>query len=141
MCDSSGNCGSFALNLIFSVTLSKWTVYKISMRGGFLRLTSKALPMGGKKKTGYKKVQAARASKGDSIEERPETVDKREGPFHWEMDSVLSGKDGGSKKRFLTLTERKSRADLIFLMPNGTMASVVEILDRLEKKLGAENFR
>ena len=97
--------------------------------------------MGGKKKTEYKKVQAARAPKGDSIEERPEAVDKREEPFHWEMDSVLSGKDGGSKKRFLTMTERKSRADLIFLMPDGTMASVVEILDRLEKKLGAENFR
>ena len=62
--------------------------------------------MGGKKKTGYKKVQAARALKGDSIEKRPEMVDKREGPFHWEMDSVLSGKGGGSKKRFLTMMER-----------------------------------
>ena len=92
--------------------------------------------MSGRKKTEYKKVQAARVPKGDSIGERPETVDKREEPFHWEMDSVLSGKDGGSQKRFLTMTERKSRADLIFLMPDGTMASVVEILDWPEKKLG-----
>ena len=30
---------------------------------------------------------------------------------------------GGSKKRFLTMTERTSRADLMFLMPDGTMAA------------------
>lgn len=127
--------------LSFSVTLSKWTVYKYINDGVFLRLTNKALPMGGKKKTEYKKVQAARAPKGDSIEERPEAVDKREEPFHWEMDSVLSAKEGGSKKRLLTMTERLSRADLMFLMPDGTMASVVAVLDMLEKKLGTESFR
>ena len=97
--------------------------------------------MGGKRKTEYKKVQAARVPKGDSIEDRPEEVATREEPFHWEMDSVLSAKEGGSKKRFLTMTERTSRADLMFLMPDGTMASVVAVLDGLEKKLGSFNFR
>ena len=38
--------------------------------------------MGGKKKTGYKKVQAARVPKGESIEDRPAEVAKREEPFH-----------------------------------------------------------
>lgn len=128
-------------HLTFSVTLSKWTVYKYINDGVFLRLTNKTLPMGGKRKTEYKKVRAARAPKGDSIEDRPEAVELREEPFHWEMDSVLSAKEGGSKKRFLTMTERKSRADLMFLMPDGTMASVVAVLDMLEKKLGGENFR
>ena len=42
--------------LAFSVTLSKWTVYKYINDGVFLRLTNKCLPMGGKKKTEYKKV-------------------------------------------------------------------------------------
>ena len=73
--------------------------------------------MGGKKKTEYKKVQAARVPKGESIKDRPEEVAKREEPFHWEMDSVLSAKEGGSKNRFLTMTEKTSRADLMFLMP------------------------
>lgn len=127
--------------LTFSVTLSKWTVYKYINDGVFLRVTNKSLPMGGKRKTEYKKVQAARAPKGDSIEERPAVVEQREEPSHWEMDSVLSAKEGGSKKRFLTMTERKSRADLMFLMPDGTMASVVAVLDMLETKLGAVNFR
>ena len=128
-------------NLTFSVTISKWTVYKYINDGVFLRLTNKALPMGGKRKAEHNKVQAARAPKGDSIEERPEAVNTREEPFHWEMDSVLSAKEGGSKKRFLAMTERKTRADLLFLLPDGTMASVVAVLDMLEKKLGAMNFR
>lgn len=128
-------------NLSFSVTLSKWTIYKYIDAGVFLRLTNKSLPMGGKKKQKHDKVRPARAPKGDSIEDRPEGIDKREEPFHWEMDSVVSAKEGGSKKRFLTMTERTSRADLMFLMPDGTMASVVAVLDMLEKKLGGENFR
>ena len=128
-------------NLSFSVTLSKWTIYKYIDTGVFLRLTNKSLPMGGKKKQKHDKVRPARAPKGDSIEDRPEEIDKREEPFHWEMDSVVSAKEGGSKKRFLTMTERMSRADLMFLMPDGTMASVVAVLDMLEKKLGGENFR
>ena len=128
-------------NLSFSVTLSKWTIYKYIDAGVFLRLTNKSLPMGGKKKQKHDKVRPARAPKGDSIEDRPEEIDKREEPFHWEMDSVASAKEGGSKKRFLTMTERTSRADLMFLMPDGTMASVVAVLDMLEKKLGSFNFR
>ena len=128
-------------NLSFSVTLSKWTIYKYIDAGVFLRLTNKSLPMGGKKKQKHDKVRPARAPKGDSIEDRPEGIDKREEPFHWEMDSVVSAKEGGSKKRFLTMTERTSRADLMFLMPDGTMASVVAVLDMLEKKLGSFNFR
>ena len=96
--------------MTFSVTLSKWTVYKYINDGVFLRVTNESLPMGGKKKTEYKKVQAARAPKGESIENRPEEVTARKEPFHWEMDSVLSSKEGWSKKWFLTMTERMSRA-------------------------------
>ena len=51
--------------------------------------------MSGKKRAEYKKVQAVRVPKGDSIEERPEAVDNQEEPFHWEMDSVLSAKESG----------------------------------------------
>jgi len=77
----------------------------------------------------------------DSLVLAIEAVKTREEPFHWEMDSVVSAREGGSKKRFLTMTERMTRADLVFLMPDGTMASVVEVLDQLEKKLGTANFR
>lgn len=53
------------------------------------------------------------------------------------MDSVLSAKEGNSKKRLLAMTERTSRADLVFLMPGGAIASVVTILDLLEKSWNA----
>lgn len=127
--------------LEFSVTLSKWTVYKYIDNGVFLRLTNKQLPFGGKRKREHKKVREARVQKGDSIEDRPKEIEKREEPFHWEMDSVVSAKEGNSTKRFLTMTERTSRADLMFLVPDGTTASVVAVLDMLEKKLGIERFR
>lgn len=125
----------------FSVTLSKWTVYKYIDDGVFLHLTNKKLPMGGRKKQKHEKVREARLPKGDSIETRPEAVNNREEPFHWEMDSVLSAKESGTTKRVLTMTERVSRTDLIFLMPDGKMESVVAVLDGLEEKLGTERFR
>lgn len=127
-------------NLSFSVTLSKWTIYKYINAGVFLRLINKSLPMGGKKQKNDK-VKPARAPSGDSIEERPKEIAERKAPFHWEMDSVVSAKESGTPKRFLTMSDRLTRTDLIFLVLDGAMASVVEILDRLEKKLGAENFR
>jgi len=109
-------------NLSFSVTLSKWTVYKYIDDGVFLRLTNKALPMGGKKKQKHEKIRPARVQPGGSIEERPKVVKTREEPFHWEMDSVLSAKEGGSKKRFLTMTKRMTRADRMIRrkIPKGT---------------------
>ena len=45
--------------------------------------------MGGKKKTEYKKMQAERVTKGESIEDRPAEVATREEPFHWEMDKYV----------------------------------------------------
>ena len=128
-------------NLSFSVTLSKWTIYKYIDAGVFLRLTNKSLPMGGKKKQKHDKVQPARVPKGDSIEDRPAEITKREEPFHWEMDSVVSAKESGTTKRFLTMSERLTRTDLIFLMQDGKMESVVRVLDGLEKKLGTDMFR
>ena len=127
--------------LEFSVTLSKWTIYKYIDNGVFLRVTNEKLPMGGKRKQEYKQVKASRLPKGDDIDDRPEYINERTEPFDWEMDSVLSARKSKTTKRVLTMTERKSRADLIFLMKDGTMASVVGVLDGLEKKLGTENFR
>lgn len=69
-------------------------------------MTNKALPMGERRKTEYKKVQAARVPKGESIKDRPEEVGAaREEPFHREMPSVLSAKESRSKKRFLPMTK------------------------------------
>ena len=55
------------------------------------------------------------------------------------MDTVVSAKS--SKKRLLVLTERKTRGEIIELMKDGSSASVVAALNRLERRLGSRTFR
>ncbi len=43
-------------------------------------------------------------------------------------------KEKKSKKQFLTMTERTSRADLMFLMPDGTMASAAAVLEKMRSR-------
>lgn len=125
----------------FSVTICTTTLYSYIDKGIFLRLTNKDLPVKGHKKRKYHKVkrQQVRRSAGESIEKRPEDVEDREEFGHWEMDSVI-GKRGKSKCTLLTLTERKTRNEIIFKLPDHTAGSVVDALDRLECKWG-EQFK
>lgn len=124
---------------VFSVEISEWTLYSYIDKGVFARLTNKDLPMGKRKKQAYRKVRPARVSLGDSIEDRSEEVKTRRTFGHWEMDTVVSAKS--SKKRLLVLTERKTRSEIIELMQDGSSASVVAALNRLERKLGSRTFR
>lgn len=52
---------------------------------------------------------------GLSIEERPESIDDRSEYGHWEIDTVLLTKEKG--ECLLTLTERKTRLEIIRLIP------------------------
>lgn len=124
---------------IFSVEISEWTLYSYITKGVFATLTNADLPMRGERKTGYRKVHEARLPRGASIEERPEEIEGRDEPGHWEMDSVVSAR--GSNKRLLVMTERATRHELMFLVPNGTTDSVLRVMNGLERKLGAETFR
>lgn len=56
-----------------------------------------------------------------------------------EMDTVLGKK--GQKKRILTITFRRNNLVLLFMLPNGTAASVVNIFRYLEQELGLDSFR
>lgn len=103
-------------------------------------------PCRAKKKHKYKKVKknksASRAPAGESIEQRPEEIDEREEFGHWEGDTVYSGKGKRKTTRaLLTLTERKTRKEIIIAIPNRKAETVVKALDALERKLGARRFR
>ena len=126
----------------FNTTVCVTTLYSYIDKGVFLKLTNKDLPVKKNKKRGYKKVrkQQARAAAGDSIEKRPEEIDKREEFGHWEMDSVI-GKRGVSKNVLLVLTERKTRDEIIFKLPDHTDEAVVAALDRLERRYGVDMFK
>lgn len=92
--------------------------------------------------TGTKNKSASRAPAGESIEQRPEEINGREEFGHWEGDTVYSGKGKRKTTRaLLTLTERKTRKEIIIAIPNRKAETVVKALDALERKLGARRFR
>lgn len=140
--------GAFAMieGKKFKTSLSVPTIYKYIAKGLFLNLTQEELPRHGKKKHKYKKVKknksASRAPAGESIEQRPEEIDEREEFGHWEGDTVYSGRGKRKTTRaLLTLTERKTRKEIIIAIPNRKAETVVKALDALERKLGARRFR
>lgn len=119
------------------------TIYSYIKKGLFLRITQVDLPRRGKRKNSYKKVEKkepARAPAGESIEQRPAEVRNREQFGHWEMDTVYSAKTS-SKKALLVLTERKTRWEIIIMIPNRKAETIVKALDALERRYGAVNFR
>ena len=65
------------------------------------------------------------------ISERPLEADERH-PGHWEMYTVVGGK--GSTACLLVLTERHSRTEMMYLLKNRTQESVLEVLNRLERR-------
>lgn len=119
-------------------TVCVTTLYSYIDKGVFLNLTLKDLPekRKGEKRT-KRKITQKRATKGESIENRPEEIDTREKFGNWEMDTVV-GARGVSKKSLLVLTERKTRKEIIFLLKEHTAAAVVKALDKLERKMGAK---
>jgi len=121
----------------FDMTFCRATIYKYIDDGVFLNLTNKDLPEKGERKRDYHKVQPRqkRASAGTSIEQRPDYVDDRQEPGHWEMDTVLGKKK--TRARLLVLSERVTRREIIIRIKDGKAETVVKALDRLERAYGA----
>ena len=88
----------------------------------------------GWKRDKSKPRKAANNLKGESIDNRPAEANDRSEYGHWEMDLIVSCK--GGKGALLTLTERKTRQEIIARLPNKTQKSVKRALDRLERKYG-----
>lgn len=118
----------------FDVCICEKTIYNYVNNGVFLTVTNKDLPERGERKREYKEVRAARAPKGESIEHRPEHINERVEPGHWEMDTV-KGKQT-SKKCVLVLTERVSRNEITLPMYGCTMENVVAALNTLQHRYG-----
>jgi len=74
--------------------------------------------------------------KGESIDNRPDEANNRSEYGHWEMDLIVSCK--GGQGALLTLTERKTRQEIIIRLPDKTQRSVKRALDRLERRHGGE---
>ena len=123
-----------AAGLVFNTTICVTTLYSYIDKGLFLTLTNRNLPVKGFRRRKYRKVRASRAPRGESIERRPEDVNKRVTFGHWEMDSLIGKKD--KRGVLLVLTERLSRNEIKILLNDGRSESVVKALDSLEYKYG-----
>lgn len=129
-----------AQGLKFQTQICETTLYNYIYRGDvFLHLTREHLLYKGLHRFKHPEKQGwAQLPKGETIERRPEEIRNRGTFGHWEMDSIVG--PVGSKAALVTMVERLSRRMLIFRVPDHTMESVVQILNRLERKLG-KRFR
>ncbi len=125
--------------IIFDTTISKTTLYRYIDQGVFLTITNRDLPVKRNEKKGYRKVRQKRAPRGTSIEKRPPEIAARDSFGHWEMDCVEGKKK--TKNTLLVLTERKTRREIIRIMPDQTAESVVRALDSIEREFGIKKFR
>jgi len=90
-----------------------------------------------KKKRGYKTVSRVNTKNRDcrSIEERPKRINNRVEYGHWEGDTVKGPQ--GSKRGLFTLTERKSKEEIILKVEQSTQEAIRGAIDGLERKYGA----
>ncbi len=73
--------------------------------------------------------------RGENIEKRQAEVNDRNETGHWEMDLVIGAK--GGKKVLLVLTERKTCYEYIILLKDKSQKSVIQSLNKIERKYGA----
>ena len=109
------------------------TIYRY-LRRGLLDARPSDLPEHGIRKHPWKNnVQKKPPRHGTSIELRPRIISDRSTVGHWEMDSVI-GKIKGQGESIIVMTERMTRLELIFKVPRKDSASVVAVLDHLQRR-------
>ncbi len=119
----------------FETSICVTTLYNYIDMGLFVKLTSADLLEKPKRKPkGEGKISRVAHPGLPSIEDRPEYIEERLEYGHWEMDLVTGPKEG-SGKVLLTLTERKTRQEMIFKLANRKAASVRAVFDRLERTM------
>lgn len=118
--------------LFFDTCITKNTLYSYIEKGFFPNLTIKHLTMKSKEKKKRRNVVSKRPPRGTSIEQRPKEINDRNTFGHWEMDCVC----GSTLSTLLVLTERLTRKEIIFQMPNQKAESVHHCLNILETKYG-----
>ena len=120
----------------FSVEISVKTLYNNIDSGEIDVKRDDLLRKEGWKQDKSKPRKANNNLKGESIDNRPAAANERLEYGHWEMDLIVSCKGGTGA--LLTLTERKTRQEVIIRLPDKTQRAVKRALDRLERRLGGK---
>jgi IS30 family transposase len=120
----------------YTVEISVKTLYN-NIDGGEINVSREdLLRKDGWKQDKTKPRKAANNLKGESIDNRPVAANDRSEYGHWEMDLIVSCR--GGKGALLTLTERKTRQEIIIRLPNKTQRAVKRALDSLERRKGSK---
>lgn len=116
----------------FKTTVCTTTLYNYIDKGIFLQLSNKNLWIKARP-TKHKKKNIKRIAHPQlpSISNRPEIINQRMEPGHWEMDLIISAKE--KKTALLTLTERMTRKEIIIKIPNRKARTICKAIDKLEK--------
>lgn len=124
----------------FTTAICTATLYSYITKRVFLHLTNRDLWVKSKqKRKGEQPAQRIAHPKLPSIEARPAAINQRLEYGHWEMDLII-GK-AQTKAVLLTLTERLTRQELIFKLPNRKAETIRTIFDKLERSIGKRAFR
>lgn len=117
----------------FQTRICVSTLYSYIDKRVFLTLTNKHL--WDKRRKKQKKDETEKRishPKLPSIENRPAYIGQRSERGHWEMDLIIGKAE--TKPVLLTLTERYSRQELIFKLPDRRAATIRGVFDRLERQ-------
>ncbi|WP_121978999.1 IS30 family transposase, partial [Lentilactobacillus raoultii] len=119
------------------------TVYRYIEAGKLSELHNYDLPMKLRRRVKRPSHRHARLNKkrlGQSIEDRPAVVQKRQELGHWEGD-LVKAKRVESEPALMTLTERVSRMEIIVKLPDYRAETCRQALQDTIDDYGAENFR
>lgn len=123
----------------FELTICTATLYSYIYKGLFRELTAADLWVGRRSREKKPHEKRTPHPKLPSITDRPASASLRSAYGHWEMDLIVGKK--GTSSVLLTLTERKTRREMIFKLPNRKAATIRGVFDKLERKLGKLLFR
>ena len=97
---------------------------------GLLNIANIDLPFKVKRSTKSKRLRKNKKILGRSISERSQEINDRSEFGHWEIDSVIGNKTKG-EPTLMTITERKTRKEIIRKIPNQTSESIMNALKTL----------
>ncbi len=125
----------------FETNVCKNTLYSYVKMGLFEGVSMDTLPCPRKssKKGKITRTVALNNTVCRSIEERDKKILEREEYGHWEMDTVVSGKNG--KGALLVFTERMTREEEIYAIESKTIKDVCRKIDSIELEIGLSEFQ
>ena len=102
---------------------------------GLMGIVNIDLPLKVKRSNKEKRIRNHKKVLGTSISERPEHVNDRSEFGHWEIDTVIGSKTK-NEPVLLTLTERKTRKEIIRKLTDKSAATMLDALKELASDAG-----